>query len=121
MKEYIKTEWMDHIVERPSTFQLRENDDKTVTLKKVEGEIIQQGTPIAAKYLNNMENGIYQLYLNFEDLLSKFTAISVEVAILKNASLNNLSNNVFFENFDNLNSINLINGTYDLVNKRLVI
>ena len=44
-----------------------------------------------------------------------------EVAILKNASLNNLTNNVFFENFEDLNDIKLSNGIYDPVAKKIYV
>lgn len=40
MSEYIKTVWKDHVVDEDTQ------------------EIIQQGTPISARNLNNMENGI---------------------------------------------------------------
>lgn len=121
MKEYVKTAWQDHIVERPRTFELKQNDDKTVTLIKKEGEIIQQGTPISAKNLNKIEIQIEDLTNEINNILAFNTTLASEVAILKNASINNLNNNIFFEDFKDLNSINLKSGCYDAVNKRLVI
>lgn len=60
-----------------------------------------------------------------QDDIEKINAFNIslaaEVSILKNASLNNLTNNIFFEDFKDLSSINLKNGCYDSVNKKLVI
>lgn len=99
--EYSKTIWVDNI-----------KDIDT-------GETIQQGTPVSARNLNNMENGIDAANKLAEQNKSNLTSIAVEVATLKNASLNNLTNNVFFENFDNLTGIEITNGIYDKVGKRL--
>lgn len=101
--KYVKTEWIDHI-----------KDIDT-------GEVIQQGTPISARNLNNMESGIG--YNRDLSLINKanITSLAVEVAILKEASLNNMTNNVFFENFNNLDSLEVSNGIYDEVAKRLYV
>lgn len=101
--KYNKTDWIDHI-------------------KNIEtGEVIQKGTPISARNLNNMEEGIdfnnTQTRVNKSDL----TSLSIEVAILKEASLNNMTNNVFFENLTNLDSIEVSSGIYDEVGKRLYV
>lgn len=59
---------------------------------------------------------------------SKFTNINlniidmaVELETLKGATLNGVTANIFVETFTNLNDINLMNGIYDSVNKRLVL
>ena len=59
---------------------------------------------------------------------SKFTNINlniidmaVELETLKGATLNGVTSNIFVETFTNLNDINLMNGIYDSVNKRLVL
>lgn len=59
---------------------------------------------------------------------SKFTNINlniidmaVELETLKGATLNGVTANIFVETFTNLNDINLMNGVYDSVNKRLVL
>lgn len=101
--KYTKTEWIDHI-------------------RNIEtGEVIQYGTPISARNLNNMETGIEfnntQVRVNKSDI----TSLSIEVAILKEASLNNMTNNVFFENFTNLDGIEVSSGIYDEVGKRLYV
>lgn len=121
MNEYAKTVWKDHIVEKPRTFEVKQNDDKTITLNKKEGEIIQQGTPISAKNLNKIECTIEEITKEINNILAFNSKLAIEVEILKNASLNNLNNNIFFEDFKDLSAINLINGVYDSVIKRLVI
>ena len=59
---------------------------------------------------------------------SKFTNINlniidmaVELETLKGATLNGVDANIFVETFTNLNDINLMNGVYDNINKRLVL
>lgn len=62
------------------------------------------------------------------DTASKFTNINlniidmaVELETLKGATLNGVDANIFVETFTNLNDINLMNGVYDSINKRLVV
>lgn len=100
---YSKTEWVDHI-----------KDIDT-------GEVIQQGTPISARNLNNMEDGIFDNYVLSRANKGDLTSLSVEVAILKEASLNNMTNNVFFESFNSLDDVEVSNGIYDKVGKRLYV
>lgn len=102
-------------------FLLLYNFIKTVTLNKVEGEVIQQGTPISARNLNKIEEQLEEATNEINNILVFNASLASEVAVLKNASINNFSNNIFFEDFKDLNSINLLNGVYDVVNKRLVI
>lgn len=47
LKPYIMTDWEDHIVD------------------PLDGEILQQGTPLSARNLNKMEQGIYDAYAYF--------------------------------------------------------
>ena len=55
---YTPTEWKDHIVERPRTYTISPNDDGTITLHPVSGTVEQQGTPVSAKNLNHIEQGV---------------------------------------------------------------
>ena len=59
---------------------------------------------------------------------SKFTSLNVnmidmavELETLKGATLNGVTANIFIETFQNLDDINLMNGVYDNINKRLVL
>lgn len=100
---YNKTDWKDHIVD-------------TTT-----GEVIQEGTPVSARNLNNMETGIYEVTEASAANAAVIATLQSEVEVLKNASLNNLTNNVFLENFSTLDAIKLSNGIYDPVAKRLYV
>lgn len=57
---YEKTEWKDRKVENPRTFSVRDNEDGTITLLEVPGEITEVGTPVNAENMNKIENGIVQ-------------------------------------------------------------
>lgn len=59
---YRKTVWKNRSVEKPRTFQIRENDDGTVTLIPAEGSVTEPGTPIIATTMNNMEDAIEELF-----------------------------------------------------------
>lgn len=60
------------------------------------------------------ESKITNINLNIIDM-------AVELETLKGATLNGVDANIFIETFTNLNDINLMNGVYDSVNKRLVV
>lgn len=56
--EYTPTAWVDHTVERPKTYEFVDNEDGTKTLVPSEGEVLAQGTPLNAKNLNKLEEGL---------------------------------------------------------------
>lgn len=62
MNPYSKTNWQDHVVEKPDTYTQTTNPDGTIKLTPAPGTIIQQGTPMSATNFNNMENGIYDAH-----------------------------------------------------------
>jgi hypothetical protein len=103
MEAYNKTEWKDHIVDIDT------------------GEVIQEGTPVSANNMNHIEEGIYSVTNVTANNEALIASLSAEVAILKNASLNNLTNNVFFENLENIDDIKLSNGIYDPVAKKIYV
>ena len=121
LQEFQKLNWKDHISERPGTFKEVLNSDGTVTHIPEEGEVLQEGTPVSANNLNHMDEGIYkankQAKINKDDI----TSLAVEVAILKNAALNNFTHNIFVVNLDTLNSIDLMHGVWDPIGKRVVV
>ena len=55
---YVRTVWKNREVERPRTYEKIENPDGTITLIPSEGTIIEEGTPIIAANMNNIEQGI---------------------------------------------------------------
>ena len=101
--KYNKTNWLDHV-----------KDIDT-------GEVIQQGTPISARNLNNMEDGIATNSTLARNNKSDIVSLAVEVSILKDAALSNMTNNVFFENFTNLDSVIVSRGIYDTEQKKLYV
>lgn len=103
MEAYNKTEWKDHIVDIDT------------------GEVIQEGTPVSANNMNHIEEGIYSVTNVTANNEALIASLSAEVAILKNASLNNLTNNVFSENLENIDDIKLSNGIYDPVAKKIYV
>ena len=60
---YQTTDWKDHVAEFENRYTETANSDGTITHQKVEGEIIQQGTPLSATYLLNMEFGIKDAHI----------------------------------------------------------
>lgn len=118
---YEKQLWQDHIVERPGTFRELQNTDGTITHIPEEGEVLEEGSPFSANRMNHMENGIYNANRQAKTNKDDITSLAVEVAILKNASLNNFTHNIFMVNFATLDSVELAHGVYDSVQKRLVI
>ena len=59
---YTKKEWKDRVVEKPRTFTMTTNPDGTITLTPEEGFIVEAGTPIIAENMNNIENGLEELF-----------------------------------------------------------
>lgn len=54
----VRRVWKDRIVERPRTYEKIENPDGTITLTPSPGQVIQEGTPVNAENMNNIEQGI---------------------------------------------------------------
>ena len=55
---YNRTDWKNREVEFPKRYILTENGDGTHTLRKSPGEVRQEGTPLSAGNLNNLESGV---------------------------------------------------------------
>ncbi|MBV1817658.1 hypothetical protein KUA25_06225 [Bacteroidales bacterium MSK.15.36] len=103
MKPYKKVDWKDHLV-----------DEAT-------GEIIQQGTPMSRNTLGHMDDGIQQVTDETIVQDGKITQLEAEVKILKDATLNNMTNNVFLETLSSLDSIKLSKGIYDPVARKIYV
>ena len=120
-KYYEKVNWKDHIVEKPFNFEEQKNQDGTITLIPKQGEVLQEGTPVNARTLGHMEDGIAYAVDTINDNADNLTKLRVDVAILRGSTINNMTNNVFFERFDTVDDINLASGIFDNKNRRLVI
>lgn len=95
MKPYEKIGWLNHVV-----------DVET-------GETIQEGTPVSQTNMNHMDDGIY---MNREAVILHEGLIAdnqQEIKVLKDATLNNMVNNVFLKNFDSVDAVLIISGVYD--------
>jgi hypothetical protein len=121
VNEYEKTEWQDHIVESPFSFKQTMNADGTITLEPQQGEVLQQGTPVNARNLNKIEEGIYINTATLKAFYDEIMKLKLDVLTLKNVTINDMSNNMFFISFATLDDIKLKNGIYDFANKKIYI
>lgn len=95
MEEYKVVGWIDHI-----------EDEAT-------GEVIQQGTPMSKRTFGHMDEGIKKATDGLIKLAEKTMQMEQEIKILKDSTLNNMTNNIFLETFNSLDSIKLKTGIYD--------
>ncbi|MSU03203.1 inorganic polyphosphate kinase [Tissierella pigra] len=121
MNSYERIFFKDDISEYPNRVRLTDLGDGTFKIVPEKGEIFEHGTPHSANTMNHLDEGIYKSSLQAKTNKDDITSLAVEVAILKNASLNNITHNIFIVNFANMDSIELVNGVYDETQKRLVI
>lgn len=103
MKPYKKVDWKDHIVD------------------EVTGEIIQQGTPMSRNTLGHMDDGIQKATDEVIAQEGRIAHLETEIKILKDATLNNMTNNVFLETFSSIDSIKLSSGIYDSIVRKIYV
>ena len=100
MKAYEKIGWLDHV-----------QDIET-------GEVIQEGTPMSQV---NMNEGIFT---NREAVIlheAQIADAQKEIKVLKDATLNNMVNNVFLINFNTVTSVAITSGIYDSVARKIYV
>lgn len=103
MKPYEKIGWLDHVVD------------------VVTEEVIQEGTPVSQTNMNHMDDGIY---MNREAVISHEAMIAAnqqEIKVLKDATLNNMVNNVFLKSFDSVDAVSIISGVFDPVARKIYV
>lgn len=103
MKSYEKIGWLDHVVD------------------VVTQEVIQEGTPVSQTNMNHMDDGIYQ---NREAVIlheAQIADAQQEIKVLKDATLNNMVNNVFLKNFDSVTAVAITSGIYDPVARKIYV
>ena len=103
MKPYGKIGWVDHVVDVAT------------------GEVIQEGTPVSQTNMNHMDEGIFE---NREAVILHEAMIAdaqQEIKVLKDATLNNMVNNVFLKNFDSVDAVSIISGVYDPVARKIYV
>ena len=101
LSQYVPTPWIDHITDIDTA------------------EVIQQGTPINAKRLNHLETGIEAVTGETLRHCTTLAELRAELQVIKDATLNNMTNNVFVLSFDALSSVDLQRGIYDPVIKKI--
>ena len=101
MSIYKKQEWVDHI-----------EDIDT-------GEILQDGTLYCARLTNHMEDGIYSAHDEMIELQILIQNLQTRVDTLEGNLINNMPNNIFYEDFSTLDDINLVDGVYDIKEKKI--
>ena len=80
---YQKTLWKNKIVERPKTFRLQQNADGTVTLKPEFGKTIEEGTPVNAENMNNIEQGIENVSDDFASHLADYASFKNNIEAIR--------------------------------------
>ena len=103
MKAYEKIGWLDHV-----------QDIET-------GEVIQEGTPVSQVNMNHMDEGIFT---NREAVIlheGQIADAQKEIKVLKDATLNNMVNNVFLINFNTVTSVAITSGIYDPVARKIYV
>lgn len=103
MKSYEKVGWLDHV-----------EDVAT-------GQVIQEGTPVSQKNMNHMDDGIAD---NRDAVIaheSQIADVEKEIKVLKNATLNNMVNNVFLKNFDSVSAVAITSGIFDPVAHKIYV
>lgn len=95
---YNKTEWKDHIVEYPERFIISTNQDETSTITKAQGQIMQDGTPVNAKNLNKIEQGIFEnaeaIIENKNEIATNTQAIAINTQAIEKTmqAMSNITN-----------------------------
>lgn len=103
MESYERIGWLDHVVDI------------------ITGEVIQEGTPVSQTNMNHMDDGIWQ---NREAVIlhdSQIADAQREIKVLKDATLNNMVNNVFLINFVSVTSVAIASGIYDPVARKIYV
>ena len=103
MEPYEKIGWIDHI--------------KDI----ISGKVIQEGTPVSQKNMNHMDGGIFvnrQLLMEHDRQIADNAR---EIKVLKDATLNNMVNNVFLVTFPTVGSVAIESGIYDPDERKIYI
>ncbi|MDU5080219.1 hypothetical protein [uncultured Tissierella sp.] len=118
---YEKVGFVDHTTERPGVYKEVILNDGSILHVPDEGEILDKGTPVNARTLGHMEDGIYKTSILASENRDLLINHSVRLAVLEGNAMNNIGHNMFIVNFANLDSVELAHGVYDPVGKRMVI
>lgn len=117
--DYIMTEFVDELVEDPWTFALIERGEdnkgnKIVTLEPYFGEVIEDGIPLSARNLGNVDVGVYLLYKWKEFVNDTLLSLQLKGDASDGAILNGFLAVQFYATFKDLgDNIIILDGYYD--------
>ncbi|MBU5312209.1 hypothetical protein KQI38_09235 [Tissierella carlieri] len=74
---YEKVEFTDHITERPGAYREVPLPDGSILHVPDEGEILEEGTPVNARTLGQMDNAIYELSKIIGEIISNRNSIII--------------------------------------------
>lgn len=92
---YKPINWKDRIVEKPNTFETRDNGDNTVTLIPDPGQVLQEGTPLNAENLNHIEKGLIAAYSQLEQKANKEELQKISLSYKESYNTLTLLNNAY--------------------------
>ena len=69
--------------------------------------------------MNHMEDGIYSAHDEMIELQILVQNLQTRVDTLEGNLINNMPNNIFYEDFSTLDDINLVDGVYDIKEKKI--
>ena len=120
MDRYNKTEWKDHIATEVTLFNFTDHHNGTATITPTEPVVEQQGTPVVARYLNNMENGIEENRDAILSLIDRIAFLEIQ-ATINDALLGMPADNIIKQFFSNIRWVNINRGIYNPSDKCIMI
>ncbi len=109
MKQYVKTDWKDRLVQFPNRY--KDQNNNVITLTQDPGEVAQDGTMVEAKVMNNIEEGIEHL---FENRSFGYTKTLLVANWTKNASTGYYEYDIIDEN---ITAQTIVDGMLDIENQ----
>lgn len=115
LKQYKETKWYDNMVEYPDRVKLKpiNEDEKLYDLIKAEGEVYEEGTPLTARIMNNIEEGIKNNNTYILATIQDVRTLQLQTLILQATILGDVTGEIYMENFETIDNINLTRGIYD--------
>lgn len=93
-----------------------------------EGHNSQKATAFTAKRINNIEKGVTKAHERLNDFGNYMESnedlsrqLRFELLLLKASVASGMTSNMLVDNFETLDSVNLLDGFFDVKNKQLVI
>ena len=80
---YTRTNWKDHVVERPRTYTEASNDDGSKTFTPAPKTVLQQGTPQSATNFNKIEEGLQHCSVALDQVITIVMAQAREITALQ--------------------------------------